>query len=139
MITSYYLTLQMNAYDSQIQKLEYEKIIVNAAKSLASRFNWLVGCTRSWDNRHGRTGFWVIVDNMMNLELLLVASQLPGGDPTWVNLAMSHADMTLKNHIRDDGSSYHVVIYNENDGSVIEKTTHQGYAPNSTWARGQAW
>lgn len=139
MINSYFLTLQLNAYNSQIQKSDYEQILVNAAKSLASRFNWLVGCTRSLDNITGKTGFWVTMDNIMSLELLMVASQLPGGDAAWYNVAKSHADMTLKNHIREDGSSYHAVRYNENDGTVIDKTTFQGYAPNSTWARGQAW
>lgn len=139
MINSYYSTLQLNAYDSEEQKQEYEKIIVNSAKSLASRFNWLVGCTRSWENRHERTDFWVIMDNIMNIELLMIGSKLPGGNPDWFQMALSHADMTIKNHIRNDGSSYHVVIYNETDGSVIDKKTHQGYDSNSTWTRGQAW
>ena len=138
MINSYYLTLQLNAYKSAQQKVEYEKIIVNSARSLASRFNWLVGCTRSWNN-DGTTGFRVIIDNMMNIELLIIASKLAGGDSSWFQMAVSHADMTMKNHIRSDGSTYHLVIYDENDGAVIQKTTTQGFAPDSTWARGQAW
>ncbi|KAG9087170.1 hypothetical protein FRC07_012886, partial [Ceratobasidium sp. 392] len=52
---------------------------------------------------------------------------------------IKHADTTIKNHIRPDGSSYHVVDYNENTGAVIKRYTAQGYADNSTWSRGQAW
>jgi peptidoglycan/xylan/chitin deacetylase (PgdA/CDA1 family) len=46
---------------------------------------------------------------------------------------------TLKNHFRDDFSSYHVVNYDTLTGEVINKQTHQGIAANSAWARGQAW
>ncbi|CAF5050291.1 unnamed protein product [Rotaria magnacalcarata] len=42
-------------------------------------------------------------------------------------------------HFRPDNSTYHVVEYNETDGSVIRKYTAQGYADWSTWSRGQAW
>ena len=54
-------------------------------------------------------------------------------------MAMSHANQTLKNHFRDDFSSYHVVDYNPADGSVIKRITHQGIADESVWSRGQAW
>ena len=42
-------------------------------------------------------------------------------------------------HFRADNSTYHVVLYNETDGSVIRKYTAQGYADWSTWSSGQAW
>ena len=44
----------------------------------------------------------------------------------------------MKNHFRDNYSSYHVVSYN-NDGTVEKKCTHQGQKDDSSWARGQAW
>ena len=53
-------------------------------------------------------------------------------------LALTHARTTMKNHFRDDYSSYHVVSYN-NDGTVEKKCTHQGKSDASSWARGQAW
>jgi uncharacterized protein YyaL (SSP411 family) len=52
---------------------------------------------------------------------------------------VSHADNTLANHFRPDGSSYHVVVYDPKKGDVLQKRTHQGYADESAWARGQAW
>ncbi|KAG7453040.1 glucuronyl hydrolase [Guyanagaster necrorhizus] len=112
--------------------------IVNGfATYLAGRFNPTVGCTRSWDSSDP-TDFVVIIDNMMNLNVLMVSAQLTGNS-TLRDIATSHANTTMKNHIRDDGSTWHVVEYNATTGAVIDKITSQGYADNSTWSRGQAW
>ncbi|KAK0458542.1 glycoside hydrolase family 88 protein [Desarmillaria tabescens] len=112
--------------------------IVNGfATYLAGRFNPTVGCTRSWDSSNP-TDFVVIIDNMMNLNVLMVSAQLTGNS-TLKNIATSHANTTMKNHIRDDGSTWHVVQYTTTTGAVTDKRTSQGYADNSTWSRGQAW
>jgi hypothetical protein len=117
-------------------KPAYDSIIINSARSLASRFNKQVGCIRSWDSDAGR--FMVIIDNMMNLELLFAATRITG-DSAFYKIAVTHANTTLKNHFRPDHSSYHLVIYNPTDGSVLKKQTVQGAADESAWARGQAW
>jgi hypothetical protein len=114
----------------------YKNVLMQGAKSLASRFDSKVGCIRSWD--HGAWTFPVIIDNMMNLELLFEASRI-SGDKTFYNIALTHAKTTLRNHFRPDGSSYHVVDYNTSTGKVISKSTAQGYSKESSWARGQAW
>lgn len=54
-------------------------------------------------------------------------------------MADSHAQTTLRHHFRDDYSCYHVVSYDTLSGQPHFKGTHQGYADNSAWARGQAW
>lgn len=36
-------------------------------------------------------------------------------------------------------TSYHVVSYLPEDGTVESKGTYQGYDDESSWARGQAW
>jgi uncharacterized protein YyaL (SSP411 family) len=74
----------------------------------------------------------------MNLELLFNATRL-SGDSSFYRLAVSHADQTIKNHYRPDFSCYHVVDYSLQDGSVRNRHTAQGYAHESSWARGQAW
>lgn len=107
------------------------------ASMLAARFNPIVGCTRSWDT-DDPTDFQVIIDNMMNLEVLFQSADLTGND-TLRRIATSHADTTIKNHIRPDGSTWHVVEYNSTTGLVIRKRTAQGYSDDSTWSRGQAW
>ena len=123
-------------------KKQYEAVVVQSANSLITRFRPGAGIIQSWDSKvHFKEGKWkcpVIIDNMMNLELLFHATKLTG-DNKYANVAVSHADNTLKNHFRSDNSSYHVVDYNIENGDVFQKTTHQGYADDSDWARGQTW
>lgn len=114
----------------------YKEILIEGAKSLSSRFNENVGCIRSWD--HGKWQFPVIIDNMMNLELLFWATKVTG-DSSFYDIAVTHANTTMEHHFRDDHSSYHVIDYDTLTGNPRFKGTHQGYADNSPWARGQAW
>lgn len=116
----------------------YRNVIIRAARTLATRFNPAVGCIRSWDHNSDRWDFPVIIDNMLNLELLFAATRLTG-DSSFYNIAVTHADTTLKNHFRPDGGTYHVVDYHPETGEVEHRHTHQGYSDESTWARGQAW
>ncbi|SJN46667.1 glycoside hydrolase family 88 protein [Sphingobacterium sp. JB170] len=116
----------------------YKQVIIQSAKTLSTRYNPNTGVTRSWDHNKAKWTNPVIIDNMMNLELLFEASLLTG-DSSFYNIAVSHADQTIKNHFRDDYSSYHVVDYDPQSGDIIKKTTHQGYSDDSAWARGQAW
>ena len=124
-------------------KEEYKPVVVQAAKSLSTRFRPNAEIIQSWNTDKGRPlkMGWkcpVIIDNLMNLELLFEATRL-SGDSTYYNIAVSHADKTLKNHFRKDGSSYHVVDYDPETGEVLKRCTAQGYSDESAWARGQAW
>lgn len=122
----------------------YKNVMIQAAKSLCTRFRPNAGVIQSWDvkgNSWQSERGWecpVIIDNMMNLELLFEATKL-SGDSTFYKVAVAHADRTLSEHFRPDGSCYHVVDYNISDGSVRHKQTAQGYADESVWSRGQAW
>ncbi|RYY69320.1 MAG: glucuronyl hydrolase [Chitinophagaceae bacterium] len=116
----------------------YKSVIIQAATTLSKRFNSNTGTIRSWDNMP-KWKFPVIIDNMMNLELLFEAAKL-SGDNSFYNIAVTHANNTMANHFRPDNSSYHVVDYDSTtSGRIIKRTTHQGYADESAWARGQAW
>jgi hypothetical protein len=112
-------------------------VLLTGAKSLSSRFNPLVGCIKSW-NSNSKWQFPVIIDNMMNLEYLFWASR-ESGDTSYRNICLSHADVTIRNHFRPDGSSFHVVSYDTITGQVEKKNTAQGFSDASAWARGQAW
>ncbi|MEZ0483624.1 glycoside hydrolase family 88 protein [Fibrella aquatica] len=121
----------------------YKAILVQSAKSLCTRFNPKTGSIKSWNkfvSWHGEPTYTypVIIDNMMNLELLFFASKVTG-NPTYRNVAITHANNVLKNQIRPDYSTYHVVCYDDKTGKVLGRETAQGYADNSTWSRGQAW
>lgn len=116
----------------------YRDVIIQAAKTLSTRFNPKTGVIRSWDHSGDKWGNPVIIDNMLNLELLFAATRLTG-DSSFYKIAVSHANTTLKNHFRPDHSSYHVLDYDPKTGAVLKKNTHQGYSHESAWARGQAW
>ena len=124
-------------------KEQYAPVVVNAAKSLATRFrpgarviqSWNVD--KGWQSERG----WacpVIIDNMMNLEIMFEATRLTG-DSTFYDIAVSHANTTMAHHFRPDFSCYHVVDYDPATGDVRHRQTAQGYADESSWARGQAW
>lgn len=116
---------------------EFKEILINSAKSLATRYSPTVGAIRSWDFSDPED-FMVIIDNMMNLELLFWATKTTG-DSTYYKIAVDHANTTIENHFRPDNSSFHLVTYKTSTGEVKEKKTVQGYADESAWARGQSW
>ncbi|RYG15326.1 MAG: glucuronyl hydrolase [Chitinophagaceae bacterium] len=124
-----------NAYRITGEKT-YLPVLNDGAKNLAARFSPKVGAIRSWDFGHWQ--YPVIIDNMMNLEYLYWAGK-QFNDQNFVKVANAHATTTLKNHFRKDYSSYHVIDYNPENGSVVRKATHQGLTDESSWARGQAW
>ena len=121
------------------QKPEYKDVMIQAAKSLCTRFREKPQVIQSWDvkgNSWQSQRGWecpVIIDNMMNLELLFEATKL-SGDSTFYNVAVAHADRTLQEHFRPDGSCYHVIDYSIEDGTVRHRQTAQGYADESAWA-----
>lgn len=116
----------------------YHRTIVQSAKTLCTRFKPVAGVLRSWDHNRDKWDCPVIIDNLMNLELLFAATRLTG-DSTFYRIADSHARTTMRNHFREDNSSYHVIDYDTITGAVRKKNTHQGYSHESAWSRGQAW
>ncbi|MCU0457426.1 MAG: glycoside hydrolase family 88 protein [Bacteroidales bacterium] len=115
----------------------YAGVMLTGAHSLATRYRPKIGCIQSWNSRRG----WqcpVIIDNMMNLEFLMWAFK-ESGDSSFYTICVNHSDTTIKNHFRPDFSSYHVVSYDTATGKVEARQTHQGYADESAWARGQVW
>lgn len=119
-------------------KQEYKDVIIKGAETLCTRFDAKVGAIRSWDFNKEIWDYPVIIDNMMNLELLFEATKL-SGNKKYQDIAIQHANTTLKNQFREDNSCYHVIDYNPATGAVRKKTTLQGYNDDSVWARGQGW
>lgn len=122
------------------QNPEYKKQLLRAADSLALLYNPVVGTINSWPGMC-KTKSWphnTIIDNMINLELLFWAAK-NGGSQRLYDIAKRHAEVTMENQFRDDYSTYHVVVYDTISGNRLARVTHQGYADESMWARGQAW
>ena len=121
----------------------YKNILVHAANTQLERYSEVTGTTKSWDKWVSRSGAYtsnypVIIDNLMNLDLLFTAWQITG-DEKFLKPAMSHADKTMANHIRPDGSAFHLVSYDPETGEVDARKTSQGFSDSSAWSRGQAW
>ncbi|CAK7218222.1 hypothetical protein SBRCBS47491_003436 [Sporothrix bragantina] len=120
--------------------------IIRGAQTLAARFSPVVSALRSWDtcvtNLYSFTqpdkDFLMIIDNMMNLDLLFYAAWQTD-DRSLYDIAVAHARTTIKSHIRDDGSTVHLVMFDSATGEIVDKLTNQGYSAESCWARGQAW
>ena len=120
------------------QDEHYKEVLLQSARTLATRFKPAAGIIRSWDHSTAKWVCPVIIDNMMNLELLFWATK-ESKDSTFYRIAVDHARTTMKHHFRPDFSSYHVIDYDTITGQVLKKNTHQGFADESAWSRGQAW
>ncbi|WP_295728506.1 glycoside hydrolase family 88 protein [uncultured Muribaculum sp.] len=127
-----------NAYRLTADKA-CKQVILDAADSLATLYNPRVGTLLSWPRNVGMFGGHnTIMDNMINLEMLFWASK-NGGRKELYDIAFKHAETTMNNHFRPDGSCYHVAVYDPESGEFIRGCNHQGYDDDSMWARGQAW
>lgn len=115
----------------------YKEVLNASAASLSTRYRPIIKSIQSWDSSKNFK-CPVIIDNMMNLELLNWVSD-NGGNRKYKDIAINHANTTIRNHYRQDFSSYHVVDYDLKTGNVLRKKTWQGTADSSAWSRGQAW
>ena len=120
----------------------YRSMVTDASRSLASRYSPVVGAIKSWDTEGGtdRRRMWrypVIVDNLMNLEMLFRSSKW--GEKQWHSMAERHAVTSARAHVRADGSTAHVALFDPTTGKLERTVTWQGASDSSSWARGQAW
>lgn len=107
---------------------------LHAAALLAGRFQPQGNYFQAWNQGPSVA----IVDCMMNLPLLYWGSEVTA-NLSWKQLAMRHADMTLAQILRPDGSCNHIVVFEPETGEVLDKPGGQGYGQGSAWSRGQSW
>lgn len=108
---------------------------LHAANLLMGRYS-PAGYIRAWNEKE-KMGF-AIIDCMMNLSLLFRASRQTG-DPRFSKVAVLHADRTMKEFLRENGSVAHIVEFDPETGARIGEKPGQGYALGTSWSRGQAW
>ena len=119
--------------------IRYKEILLTAAATSDSRFSPVAGqYPSSWDAKPAPNSIPAIVDVMMNLELLLWASE-NGGDPKIKDRCITHANTAYRDFVREDGGTYHIVRYDKTTGKIINKGQLQGDTDSSTWSRGHAW
>ena len=110
-----------------------------AAMALSSRYNVDGNFIRAWNESVVDVSGWTIIDCMMNIPLLYWASR-EIGDKRFARVAIRHADMAMRDHVRLDGSVNHIVIHDtEHADTVLGTDKGQGYAQGSSWSRGCGW
>lgn len=116
----------------------YKKVVLDAAATVAKRYDPDVRMIRVWDARDDTTQYRVNIDATMNLELMFWAGQ-NGGKPEYTTMATQHALRAIDDLVRPDGGTWMVAEYDQKTGALLRHSTKQGYATESTWSRGQAW
>lgn len=107
-----------------------------AASTLFSRYNVEGDFIQAW-NGAGKEGY-SIIDCLMNLSILYWASEEIGND-RFKKIAVRHMEMSLRDHIRPDGSVNHIVDHEMDKPGVKQVLGGQGYSAESCWSRGLAW
>ncbi|MEY8357178.1 glycoside hydrolase family 88 protein [Lachnospiraceae bacterium 54-53] len=124
-VADYKLTGSRRAYD----------LAQKAASLLTERYHERGRYIQAW----GEIGIAyphvkIIIDTMLNLPLLYWS-----GKKEYFEMARNHAETSARFLIRPDFTSYHTYLMDPETGEGVCGKTHQGYADESTWARGQAW
>lgn len=113
---------------------KYKELAFCGARNMNDLYNKNSELILAWDEK-GYENI-AIIDTIMNLPLMIWASDM-GGDPQYKTNALKTAQTIKNNYIREDGSTFHVIKWDDEYNLV--GGTHQGYADNSCWSRGQAW
>jgi rhamnogalacturonyl hydrolase YesR len=116
----------------------YRAVLLQAAHSMTNCYNAAAGCVGlPGDSTPPTFDGWI--DTMMNVELLFRAYTL-GGDTNLYSIARSHAEKTMLNNVRADGSTYQIVHYDPVTGAVLSRgNLGGGPLDETTWARGHSW
>lgn len=118
---------------------EAKRVALLAADLLMERYFDKAGIVQAWGalddpEQQGR----MIIDCNLNLPLLYWASEVTG-NPSYADAAVKHIGQAARYIVREDASTYHTFYMDVNSGGPKFGRTHQGYADDSCWARGQAW
>lgn len=109
-----------------------------AAYSLSRRFRYKGNFIQSMSAEFDEDNYKFIVDTMMNVPLLFWAANETGKE-IYREKAIKHIDTTLKNAMREDGTTFHHVLMDRDTGEVKHGLTWQGAGDDTCWSRGQAW
>jgi unsaturated chondroitin disaccharide hydrolase len=109
------------------------QVLIEAGRTLAERFQEHGGYLRSFVSEDS-----LFIDIMMNVGIVFYAAR-ETGDNELMDKAARHCLTTQRVLVRGDGSTAHEGIFNIDSGEFLRQSTHQGFRPDSCWARGLAW
>lgn len=116
----------------------FKKVALEAADTLSTFFDNRVKLLYNIENIKGEIVGRSMIDIMMNLPLLWWAYKETNNEK-YYSVAYEHSKSTIKNFIRDNFSTLHVIDFDLKTGNFLRKITIQGYNNESCWSRGQAW
>lgn len=116
----------------------YKSQLIQAADVLSARFQKNGSFIQAWGQYGDPKEYRLIIDSLLNLPLLLRASEL-SGDSKYKDIAQNHYKTLLNTVVRDNYSTFHTFYFDPETGTPIYGATRQGNADNSIWARGQSW
>ncbi len=108
-------------------------VVVHAGKTMGLRFQPKGRYLRSFVAPES-----LFIDIMMNVGIVFYAAQ-QSGDAALLQIAHDHCMTTRKTIVRGDGSTAHEGIFDLETGEFLREGTHQGWRPDSSWARGLTW
>lgn len=115
-----------------------KKAALLAADKLMTRYQEKGQFIQAWGELGAKDNYRLIVDCLLNIPLLYWATDMTG-EERYRDVAEKHYRATVENAIREDSSAYHTYYFDPETGAPIEGKTRQGYADDSSWARGQSW
>ena len=118
----------------------YREKSIAAARVLANRFRekgefiQIAGEANCTDPKLYR----LIIDCLMNVNLLYWAAEATG-EEEFRRKGFAHFNTTMRNVIREDGSSFQNFYFDQATGAPLGGGTKQGLSATSCWSRGQSW
>ncbi len=118
----------------------YREKSIAAARVLANRFRekgefiQIAGEANCTDPKLYR----LIIDCLMNINLLYWAAE-ETGEEEFRRRGFAHFNTTMRNVIREDGSSFQNFYFDQATGAPLGGGTKQGLSATSCWSRGQSW
>jgi unsaturated chondroitin disaccharide hydrolase len=132
-------TLSARAQWQSTREEVARQLALRAARELLARCRPQGRYVQAWGEvGDAEEGGRIIIDTIMILPLLFWAADQEG-DPRYRRAALDHAETSMRYLLRPDGATYHTYYLDQVTGAPIGPSTHQGYADDSLWARGQAW
>ncbi|WP_436926149.1 glycoside hydrolase family 88 protein [Halosimplex amylolyticum] len=95
---------------------------------------------RGPESDHGPSGAQIgAVDNIYTALPVLWRAYDETGDPTFRDVAVSHADRHLDWYVRADGSTWHHAVFDPETGELERQYNELARSDETCWARGQGW